>query len=303
MKTQEATENFVEIWRSQPSLWDVKSLFHKDRNEKAKSYEIFKGRLGIEEKIVRSKINTLRSYFSAELKKVNNSNKSGAGRDDVYESKWPYFQSLLFLRDSIVPRKTTSSLEFDYNENTADKESGSLQNSPITLQEWDMEDEIDVCTTDVTSTKKPLPKKQKVSPKSSEDHMLKHAISVLEEKRGKTLSADELYGRTLGESLKAIPDRMQKEYLKVKIQELLFQAQMGLLAVPSFRTPTVQSPIPRNSSTHATQSYPPFVSPPLSPVLQNMYRHPVKIYQNTFQSRESLSDLNRESEGLQSAGY
>ena len=60
---------------------------------------------------VKAKINSLRMYFSRELtKKSTTSRKSGSGRDEVFKSKWPYFQSLEFLRDSIAPRKLTSSL-------------------------------------------------------------------------------------------------------------------------------------------------------------------------------------------------
>lgn len=58
---------------------------------------------------VKAKINTLRTYFSKELAKSKDK-RSGAGTDDIYESKWPYFKSMLFLTDIIKPRKTTSSL-------------------------------------------------------------------------------------------------------------------------------------------------------------------------------------------------
>ena len=60
---------------------------------------------------VKAKINSLRTYFSCELaKESTTSRRSGSGKDEVFKSKWPYFQSLEFLRDSIAPRKTTSSL-------------------------------------------------------------------------------------------------------------------------------------------------------------------------------------------------
>ena len=59
---------------------------------------------------VKSNINSLRTYYTRELNKELKSKKSGAGRNDIVESKWPHFKSLLFLRDSIIPRKTTSNL-------------------------------------------------------------------------------------------------------------------------------------------------------------------------------------------------
>ena len=60
---------------------------------------------------LKAKINSLRTYFSSELaKESTTSGKRGSGKDEVFKSKWPYFQSLEFLRDSVTPRKTTSSL-------------------------------------------------------------------------------------------------------------------------------------------------------------------------------------------------
>ena len=64
---------------------------------------------------VKGKINTLRSYYSKELKKQSQSQKSGAGRDDIYQSKWPYFQSLRFLQDTVKSRPTLSTIVSSFN--------------------------------------------------------------------------------------------------------------------------------------------------------------------------------------------
>ena len=40
IQRQESTETFIEIWREEPCLWDVKSSSFKDRNERKKSFEI-----------------------------------------------------------------------------------------------------------------------------------------------------------------------------------------------------------------------------------------------------------------------
>ena len=60
---------------------------------------------------VKAKTNSLRTDFSHELaKESTTSRKSGSGRGEVFKWKLSYFQSLELLRDSIAPRKTTSSL-------------------------------------------------------------------------------------------------------------------------------------------------------------------------------------------------
>ena len=56
---------------------------------------------------IKSKINTFRPYFSKMLAKTRYQ-KSGSRREDIHESKWPYFKSLLFLHDSVKLRKTIS---------------------------------------------------------------------------------------------------------------------------------------------------------------------------------------------------
>ena len=48
VKRQELTEEFIEIWREERSLWDVKATIYGDRNAKAKSYSVFKEKLDME---------------------------------------------------------------------------------------------------------------------------------------------------------------------------------------------------------------------------------------------------------------
>ena len=59
---------------------------------------------------VKAKINNLRVYYSRELAKEKSAKKSGAGSEEVYQSKWPRFKSLEFLRDVIAPRKVQSNI-------------------------------------------------------------------------------------------------------------------------------------------------------------------------------------------------
>ena len=58
---------------------------------------------------IKTKINTLRSYYSKELAKTTNK-KSGHGTNDNVESKWEYFNALTFLSDTIKARKSHSTL-------------------------------------------------------------------------------------------------------------------------------------------------------------------------------------------------
>ena len=62
-------------------------------------------------KQVQSKFHTLRTYFCKERGKVTFSKQSGAGTDQIYVSKWKFYERLCFLSDYISPRNTVSSLK------------------------------------------------------------------------------------------------------------------------------------------------------------------------------------------------
>ncbi|XP_064110271.1 uncharacterized protein LOC135218057 [Macrobrachium nipponense] len=62
---------------------------------------------------VTKKINNMRSSFRKELKKVENSKKSGAATDEVYRPSLWYYDQLLFLRDQETPRTSSSNIEED----------------------------------------------------------------------------------------------------------------------------------------------------------------------------------------------
>jgi hypothetical protein len=58
---------------------------------------------------VKLKIKSIRSRYSSELAKVLKSEKSGAGRDDIYIPKLFWFkQADLFLRSVCTPRLSSS---------------------------------------------------------------------------------------------------------------------------------------------------------------------------------------------------
>ena len=57
----------------------------------------------------------LRTYYGKEITKMKKSNKSGAGTDQLYVSKWPFFTQLhTFLSSIVVQRQTTSNIVSTY---------------------------------------------------------------------------------------------------------------------------------------------------------------------------------------------
>ena len=64
---------------------------------------------------LKKKINTLRSNFRKELKKINDSKRSGAGADDVYEPSSWVFEELTFLTNLEKPVESYSSINEEIN--------------------------------------------------------------------------------------------------------------------------------------------------------------------------------------------
>lgn len=106
---------FIEMYKSLPEIWKVKSKEYSDRTKKMSAYNKLAEKLKVVEanadrEMVIKKINNIRSSYRRELKKVRLSMKSGAGSDDVYTPTLWYFDLLSFLCDQETPREIKSSL-------------------------------------------------------------------------------------------------------------------------------------------------------------------------------------------------
>lgn len=99
--------SFIENYRELPILWDVTLKQYSDKNKRNQAYEKL---LAIYKQInknatiqdVKRKINSLRTNYRKERKKVEGSQKSGAGTDEIYEPKCWTFKELSFLNESSV---------------------------------------------------------------------------------------------------------------------------------------------------------------------------------------------------------
>jgi hypothetical protein len=115
MNKREATLAFIEVYRSLPELWDTENRNYSNRVKKAAAYDTLIEKLKVLEpdasrESVVKKINNLRSAFRKELKKVNDSKRSGTSADDLYVPSLWYYNELLFLVDQETPDKSSSTL-------------------------------------------------------------------------------------------------------------------------------------------------------------------------------------------------
>lgn len=108
------TLELIGVYQGLPELWKVKTKDYSDRDKKDAAYDtlLIKYNEWYPEATkddLKKKLNSMRTCFRRELKKLSDSQKSGAGADDVYEPSLWYFDALIFLKDqeTPAPSKTT----------------------------------------------------------------------------------------------------------------------------------------------------------------------------------------------------
>lgn len=131
---------FIEIYRSFPCLWKIKSREYSDRIKKDKAYEQLLKKLkevdvDATKEEVKKKIDSLRAGYRREVKKVTASKRSGAGGENVYIPSLWYFDELNFLGDQEIPRASVSNIEDDENL-SMDNNSDRTQNSQEEVDEF-----------------------------------------------------------------------------------------------------------------------------------------------------------------------
>lgn len=108
------TIQFVELYRDAECLWKINSEMYKDRNARDGALKKICDEMGINGfgiREVAQKIKNIRSAYYQELKKINNSKKSGASAIDIYQPKVPWFTIVhSFLKQNPEMNETVSNL-------------------------------------------------------------------------------------------------------------------------------------------------------------------------------------------------
>lgn len=107
---------FLELFREQPSLWQVKSDLYRNKIQRTKSFRIMLCKLQevnpaatVED--VKKKLRNLKTTYRREAKKVQDSIRSGAAAEEEYVPNLWYFEVLDFLRDQEVQKRGISTFE------------------------------------------------------------------------------------------------------------------------------------------------------------------------------------------------
>ena len=106
----------IELYRQNPCLWNIKANVYKNRNKRVADInkitaELQKSGLCVIASEVRKKIDSIRSQYRRELRKVEKSKKSGVGADDIYTPTLWCFDNLCFFSDGDSLRESVSSMD------------------------------------------------------------------------------------------------------------------------------------------------------------------------------------------------
>lgn len=114
MWSKDLIVELLQLYKSFPCLWKIKSEEYKNKNKKEDAYKCLvtfckeKGFPEATREFVVKKIQSLRGSFRKELKKVYDSQRSGKGADEVYTPSLWYYNHLLFTKDQEQPTSSFS---------------------------------------------------------------------------------------------------------------------------------------------------------------------------------------------------
>lgn len=119
-KRNQVLEEFIELYKTEPCLWRVKSKEYHDRSWRDSAYaKLRESEPDAVKDTVVKKIHNLRCNYRKEKKKVDASKKSGAGTDELYKPTLWYYPLFDFLGDQDAPGTSHSNLD-DEEESVSD---------------------------------------------------------------------------------------------------------------------------------------------------------------------------------------
>ncbi|XP_030751318.1 uncharacterized protein LOC115878839 [Sitophilus oryzae] len=127
----------IEMYHSLPALWNTKSKEYSNRNKKNEQYDELLGKYkekypNADRKQLISRLNSLRTNFRKELKKINDSKRSGAGTSDVVEPTLWYFNEIKFLIGIEKPCESQNIREIENDSQGQDIADNNYSDVPTT---------------------------------------------------------------------------------------------------------------------------------------------------------------------------
>ncbi|KAL7292074.1 hypothetical protein TKK_0014350 [Trichogramma kaykai] len=129
-----------------PSLYNIRHDDYKKPKRKAEQISAIAARLNLSSELVQSTWNSIHAKYRTELRKVKETEVSGAGANEIYEPSWEFWKDLQFVRDKTIICKTSGNLDSLLGEKKslpvaasstmASSNSSSLSLSLLGAMEW-----------------------------------------------------------------------------------------------------------------------------------------------------------------------
>ncbi|XP_077506896.1 uncharacterized protein LOC144116093 [Amblyomma americanum] len=110
-QAQAFNEKLIDAVECERVLWDLQQKNYKARNVSEAAWRRVAEAVGATVPDVKHRWKNLRDTFRRVFRGLRQSQKSGTGADEVEETTWPFFERLLFLRDTMLSRPTSGNLE------------------------------------------------------------------------------------------------------------------------------------------------------------------------------------------------
>lgn len=244
--TFENVLKLVELFREHRVLWDTNHVAYHNKIKRRRSLQEIAFALQTTEEEIKKKIKGLRTQYASEKGKEARSNE-----EKEYVSKWAHYQSLQFLDHHIIPTKPAlpnvtdddciikDEIDDEDLAGIADEyydEVNQPDESPINHQ-TSMSNSFSEIPMDQQSThtmSPALPISRPQIPKRSaqtSDELLVESCKFFKSGRERSyqLTEDEndTFGRHVANELRSITNPRTKSLVKMKIQQVIFEAQYG----------------------------------------------------------------------------
>ncbi|KAH9642782.1 hypothetical protein HF086_010435 [Spodoptera exigua] len=110
--SNEETFKFIDLYQSEPAIWDPNNALHKDKNKVNDAWNRIADSLQIPVSELKKKKETLMSAFRMHLKKKQDSIRSGMGEEEIYKPIWVFYDAMeAFLKGKYTCKSITSTDE------------------------------------------------------------------------------------------------------------------------------------------------------------------------------------------------
>ncbi|XP_018309996.1 uncharacterized protein [Mycetomoellerius zeteki] len=243
--TRDKTLELLREYQQRRVLWDWNARGYRDRTKRKRAIQELAEILCCNTLEVEKKITNLKCQYSREIHKIQNSRDAAIGPDDVYVSKWFAFKAMQFLQfgtrryskrkkkieeepklqeEYIVSNIDPESITFmDCNEETNGSGTGSFNAS---LSE-DAEESSSSSMKAMEFYNGSLPSQNGLD---ESEQMKLESRAPDEKERKKTKEEFAKFGESIAVQLAEIPDSYSRSVAKLRINQILFEAEIGIYA-------------------------------------------------------------------------